>query len=169
MGSVQEDRVIELVKRLLDTLEKDQQGLDDQHASKRYARFLRNLLKPHIEEVEARRRAEAVLASEHNSSSHQLEPPCDIPLHDPNTVFDPRMAPLAHADPGTGMSHSQAIYSGYEHHYQTNYSHSIWDDTLPSSEDTLVPMPPILGYPDPNFLASMFPYAEHVDPTNFFN
>ncbi|THH32188.1 hypothetical protein EUX98_g1983 [Antrodiella citrinella] len=158
LNHIQEDRIIDLVKRLLDALDAERQGLDEQHASRRYARFLKNLLKPHIEEVDARRHAQEVMVGHHHTYQ-PMDPPSTIAFQ--GSSLDAGL--LQPQDPAD----NRALFQGL---FQEEYaSHSIWDDTLGTSSDqAAVPMPPILGFPDPAFLASMFSYAEQADPTHLF-
>lgn len=157
LNQEQRDNIINLAKDLLDSLSVDRPGIDDQHASRRYARFLQSLLRPHIQDVAARRRAEEALP---HISAYEARP------RDPSVTY--RLGAIAH-DAGPVPTPAADQQHGYASQpFDPHMSHSIWDDTFMSSSDHgAVPMPPIMGFPDPVFLASMFS-CEQADPTSMF-
>ncbi|TCD60645.1 hypothetical protein EIP91_009746 [Steccherinum ochraceum] len=170
----QEDHIIALVQRLLSGLDAEKQGLDDQHASRRYARFLGQLLQPHMKAVEARRRTEDAVSSLADPTLSADAQARSQPFHAQPSYHGEFLYPSMHgtgtATSGLPPHHPHAhdhMFNTYDTHLHA--SHSIWDDTLSSSDRAAVPMPPILAYPDPVFLASMFSYtAEQADQTNLF-
>ncbi|OBZ74263.1 hypothetical protein A0H81_05571 [Grifola frondosa] len=93
MDEQQEERIVDIIKGLFDAWTSDDFSKDERHNTQIYARFLKQLLDPHIARIEKRRMgASAVDASLNSSSTSEFTP---SPISDDTPSFQfPDAAPF---------------------------------------------------------------------------
>ncbi|KAI0073211.1 hypothetical protein K474DRAFT_1603752 [Panus rudis PR-1116 ss-1] len=147
LDQLQEDRIIELIQRLLNVLnaESENDAEDDQRITKRYARFVQHILGPHIAQLKKRRELSRSAASVRelpasgasflSATSAQSElpsAPVDTSLNQP---------PLSEKEELPAIIVSP-----------------MWEDIF--SGPNSAPMPPLTGFSDTDFLAAMMSFPD---------
>ncbi|KAI0791090.1 hypothetical protein C8Q75DRAFT_816566 [Abortiporus biennis] len=151
---IQEDRIVALVKRLLQTLNDADQREDseekDQHTTKRYAGFLQHILVPHIAELEARRKKSSI------STFSQIQGPEEEQEGGGGKSSSSSGSSLS-ALPQvkvTPPSEQPLLPMDFEFVPESN----SWDSMFSNQDAT--PIPPILGFSDSDYLASMMSFTD---------
>lgn len=150
----QERRVIELVQRLVTVLDglSERDGNDDQRITKRYAHFVRNILGPHITALQAGTSADAPpMEPSVSTGTESLTGAFSIT---PNDV-----SPAPFYEVPKDASQSSETYSVQGTDLPAIIISNSWDDMTFNSNPT-VPIPPILGFSDSEYLAAMMSFPD---------
>ena len=157
LESTQERRIIELVQRLVNVLDSlsEKDGADDQRITKRYAHFVRNILGPHIAGLRAG--ASTDTSPTNPSTGARGESQTDGSSVPSNELF------LSSPPEPSGLSsHSvEPSASTPSADVPAIIISNSWDEMSASfSSNSTVPMPPILGFSDSDYLAAMMAFPD---------
>ncbi|RPD77310.1 hypothetical protein L226DRAFT_459877 [Lentinus tigrinus ALCF2SS1-7] len=92
----QEERIVDLVKRLFDTWTSDKFSLDERHNTQLYARFVKQLMEPHLTRVAERKRAAA------SQSTAQVKTE-QVPIS-PTSISDTATSPTVYPEQDPALS-----------------------------------------------------------------
>lgn len=150
----QERRVIELVQRLVTALDglSERDGDDDQRITKRYAHFVRNILGPHI----------TTLRAGTSTNAPPMEPSvstCTESLTGAFSITPNDAGPVPFHEVPRDTPQSGETYSVQGTDLPAIIISNSWDDMSFNSNPT-VPIPPILGFSDSEYLAAMMSFPD---------
>lgn len=152
---LQEDRIIELVQRLVNVLDSlsDKDAEDDQRITKRYARFIQNILGPHIAELQQR----SDCSSGSKAQQKEVNQPLDT-THAPQETQAP-LTPMHNEHFPQFSSHSSGDTLSSSTDLPGIIISNSWDEMF-LNDVTSGPMPPILGFSDSDYLAAMMSFPD---------
>ena len=92
----QEERIVELVQRLFETWTSDKFALDERHNTQLYARFVKQLMEPHLTRLAERKRAAAAGAASGHSQAGLTEIKTEQVPISPTSISDAATSPTVY-------------------------------------------------------------------------
>ncbi|KAI0772374.1 hypothetical protein BD413DRAFT_603880 [Trametes elegans] len=140
----QEERIIDLVQRLFETWTSDKYSLDEKHNTQLYARFLKQLMEPHVARL-AERKARAHAAQAHADANANANANANASAVQPNGHRHPPAQSPAGLSQQQHSQHPQQQQHPHQQH--PHQQQSPVSPLTPDSASTLFPgQDPALGF-----------------------